>query len=376
MVKMTVIKDMITISLCMIVKNEEEILERCLNSIGNIPNEIIIVDTGSTDRTREIASKYTKNIYDYEWKDDFAAARNYAFSKASMQYCMWMDADDVLPQKEKEKFLYLKENLAGDVDMVMMLYAAGFTESGAVSCCYYRERLMRNNHGYCWKGRVHEAVVPYGKVICSDVTFEHRKLKQGDPRRNLRIYEKMITEKRTEEGKEKASLKDILEPREMYYYARELMDHGLYEKAQEVFGDFLKRTGGSLVNKKDACRMRGFCLGMSGQKESQLEAYLEGLKLGSPNPQLCCDIGNCFMERQRWKDAGFWYRCALKADYHMEEGEFVWEIYKGYIPCLQLCVCSYRMGEIQEAKKWNEKAGEYEPEGREYLENVRFFSDL
>lgn len=372
MVKMTVIINMTTISLCMIVRNEEETLERCLNSIGDIPNEIIIVDTGSTDLTKEIASKYTKKIYDYEWRDDFAAARNYAFSKASMEYCMWMDADDVLPEEEKQKFLCLKENLDKEVDMVMMPYAVGFTDSGTLSCCYYRERLMKNNGGYYWKGRVHEAIVPHGKVLYSSVTFEHRKLKKTDSQRNLKIYEKMIAERRGEA----LELKDIFTPREMYYYARELMEHGKYKKAQEVFEGFLKRTGGSLTNRKDACRMRGFCLGMSGKKEEQLQAYLEGLKLGSPNPQLCCDIGSCFVERQQWKDAVFWYRCALEADHHMEEGEFVCRAYKGYIPCLQLCVCSYWMGDIQEAKKWNNKAGEYEPSGREYLENLRFFSDL
>lgn len=77
---------MITISLCMIVKNEEQVLSRCLDSLAGLMDEIIIVDTGSCDRTREIAARYTDKIYDYIWKDDFADARNFAFSKASMEY--------------------------------------------------------------------------------------------------------------------------------------------------------------------------------------------------------------------------------------------------------------------------------------------------
>ena len=75
---------MVTISLCMIVKNEADILRRCLVSIADLMDEIIIVDTGSTDRTKEIAEEFTDKIYDYEWQDDFAAARNFAFSKASL----------------------------------------------------------------------------------------------------------------------------------------------------------------------------------------------------------------------------------------------------------------------------------------------------
>ena len=77
-----------TISLCMIVKNEEMHLARCLDSIAGLVDEIIIVDTGSVDRTVEIASGYTSKVFSHLWNDDFSDARNYSFSKASMDYCM------------------------------------------------------------------------------------------------------------------------------------------------------------------------------------------------------------------------------------------------------------------------------------------------
>lgn len=107
-----------TISLCMIVKNEETHLARCLDSAAELVDEIIIVDTGSTDRTVEIASDYTSKVYSYLWKDDFSDARNYSFSKASMDYCMWMDADDILEETEKDQFLRLKQTLPPDADIV------------------------------------------------------------------------------------------------------------------------------------------------------------------------------------------------------------------------------------------------------------------
>ena len=82
---------MISVSLCMIVKNEEDVLERCLKSVAGLVDEIIIVDTGSTDRTREIATHFTNQIFDFPWQDDFSAARNEAFSHASMATaCGWM----------------------------------------------------------------------------------------------------------------------------------------------------------------------------------------------------------------------------------------------------------------------------------------------
>ena len=87
---------MISISMCMIVKNEQDILARCLDSYAGTYDELIIVDTGSTDNTKEIAAHYTDKIYDFEWINDFSAARNFAFSKAGCDYIFSADADEVL----------------------------------------------------------------------------------------------------------------------------------------------------------------------------------------------------------------------------------------------------------------------------------------
>lgn len=141
-------KKMPTISLCMIVKNEEAHIARCLDSVAELVDEIIIVDTGSTDRTAEIVSEYTSKVYSYPWEDDFSEARNYSFSKASMDYCMWMDADDILEKTEKEKFLRLKQSLSSDTDMVMMKYSTSFDEAGKPSFSYFRERWIRNSAKY------------------------------------------------------------------------------------------------------------------------------------------------------------------------------------------------------------------------------------
>ncbi len=75
---------MASVSLCMIVKNEEDVLERCLESAAGLVEEIIIVDTGSTDRTKEIAARFTQRIIDFPWRDDFAAARNESLDRKSV----------------------------------------------------------------------------------------------------------------------------------------------------------------------------------------------------------------------------------------------------------------------------------------------------
>ena len=99
------------LSLCMIVKDEESVLARLLDSVKTGVDEIVVVDTGSTDATKEIAARYTDRIFDFEWTDDFAAARNFSFSKATGEYAMWLDADDYIDAENLERLMKLREKL-------------------------------------------------------------------------------------------------------------------------------------------------------------------------------------------------------------------------------------------------------------------------
>ena len=145
------------ISLCMIVRQEEKALERCLEGIADAVEEIVIVDMGSTDRTKEIARQFTDKIYDFPWVDDFAAARNFAFSKGTGEYLLWMDAEDILPSGEKEKLLALKADLQENpCDMVMMLFDRGVDEGGRTKFSCYRERLVRRCPQARWQGRAND----------------------------------------------------------------------------------------------------------------------------------------------------------------------------------------------------------------------------
>ena len=102
----------VSVSLTMIVKNEEENLPRCLASVEGVFDEIIVVDTGSTDRTKEIAREFGAKVFDFEWIDSFAAARNEALSHATGDYAFWLDADDVVEPVERVKLLALLGRLS------------------------------------------------------------------------------------------------------------------------------------------------------------------------------------------------------------------------------------------------------------------------
>ena len=205
------------ISLCMIVRNEEAVLGRCLDSVADLVDEIILVDTGSTDNTKAVAAEYAAKIYDFPWCDDFSAARNYAISQAVGDYWLWLDADDVIEGENHEKLRKILE--APEADMVFLPYWLSFDAAGTPQMISRRERIFRRSRGYRFTGAVHEAVVPSGSIRYGDAAVSHRKLHAGDPDRNLHIYQKLLLS-----GKR-------FSPREQYYYARELCDHGAYRAA-------------------------------------------------------------------------------------------------------------------------------------------------
>ncbi|MCD8082794.1 MAG: glycosyltransferase family 2 protein [Clostridiales bacterium] len=352
---------MVTISLCMIVKNEEAVLGRVLKQMKEIADEIIVVDTGSTDRTKEIAAAYTDRIYDFAWRDDFSAARNFACEKATMDYWMWLDADDVIGRGEREKLLLLKEEMDTSADVVMMRYQTGFDEAGRVTFSYWRERILKNRAGFRWEGRVHEAVVPRGNIVYSNIAIEHRKEGAGDPDRNLRIYERMMLEG------------ERLNPREQYYYGRELFFHGRYPEAENVFRSFLRESQGWAENKIDACVLLAKCLERLGKEEEREQALFSSFLFDVPRAEACCEIGRCRMEQERYPEAVWWHRRALESETGNMKGGFLAADFCGFIPAIQLCVCYDRMGDRERALYYHRLSAEYRPDSPAVAENQRYF---
>ena len=349
-----------TLSLCMIVKNEEETLARCLESAAAFADEIVIVDTGSTDRTAQIARAYTDLVYSFPWVNDFAAARNFSFSKGTMDYLMWLDADDVVPPTSQEALKALKSSLTPDVSMVMLPYHTAFDEAGRPALSYYRERLIRNGQGFLWEGAVHEAVTPRGNVITKDIPIEHRKVKPGDPDRNLRILTGLIA----------AGVP--LSPRQRYYYSRELYDHERYEEAAGTLEAFLREGQGWVENNIDACLILSRCREQLGQEA--LSPLFESFHFDVPRPEIACRIGEILMGKGRFQEAAFWYETALQTPRKNTTGAFVRPEYQGYIPCLQLCVCYDRLGEYALAKEYNDRAAALKPDSPACRQNAAYFA--
>lgn len=354
---------MAEISLCMIVKNEEAVLSRCLESVKDAVDEIIIVDTGSTDRTKEIAARYTDLVYDFAWIDDFSAARNFSFSKATKEFTMWLDADDILTEKDCAALIALKPQIPDTVNVVVMRYHTAFDEEGNPTFSYNRERLLRTSAGFVWEGCVHEAIHYSGPVLYSEIGITHRSVKEGYSDRNLRIYEKQI-----EKG-------IALTPRDSFYFGRELYYHGQYERAKTVLQTFLREGNGWLENKIDACKVLSDCCKATGDVSGALQALMQAFQYDLPRAEICCKIGGLFFQEEAYPMAIFWYQLALTRPKEEQGNGFCDLDCYGFLPCIQLCVCYDRIGDYEKAEAYNRKAGEYRPFSPAYLQNLVYFAN-
>ena len=149
------------VSLCMIVKNEEQNIRRCLESVKDIVDEIIIVDTGSTDNTVEICKSYGAQVYHFEWCNDFSAARNESLKYPTKDWILIMDADDEFCVEDKDKFRKLL-NTRLDENSVCFFETLNYFGSTADSnniSVNLNPRLFKNNHGFHYEGKVHNQLV-------------------------------------------------------------------------------------------------------------------------------------------------------------------------------------------------------------------------
>lgn len=342
---------MFTISVAMIVRDEEPTMDRILTCIKSFADEIIIVDTGSIDKTKDIAYRFTDNVYDFEWCDDFAKARNFAFSKATKDYTMWLDADDYISELNINKIIKLK-NSNEDADVYMFKYSIGD------NFVFFRERLLKTANKYKWNGAVHEAISPSGKIIYKDIIIEHKKIKTNNPRRNLNIYNKLI-----QEGKD-------FSPREQYYYARELFYNRHYSKCIRELKKYLKQNDQYTPNILGAYIMLADTYSILNKPNLAIKYLLESLSRFIPTSELCCKLADCFEKINNISLCRYWYETALLCP--KQEQGFINKDYQTFIPAIELCRLYYSINRTL-SKKYFDLSKTIKPNHPSVIYNEQFF---
>ena len=347
----------------MIVKNEEKTLARAIENASIYADEIVIVDTGSTDKTKLIASKFTDKIYDYKWKNDFADARNFSFDKAKSEYIMWLDGDDFVPFSVAEKIKEWKLSDKNE-DVLMCSYALVYDENLKPSYSFLRERIVKNRPWLRWNDRVHEVIIPSGKISnYQDIIVYHGKQKPYT-NRNLKIYQSMIKEGVT------------LSPRAMFYYARELYYNGYYKKAIKTFEKFLTEKDAFVENQIDACQIMCYCYELLGDKDKALACLFNSFKYSYPRGEVAYNIGRLLADNKQYKIACYWFELAIKQGGNIESGAFVDKNKTTLFPALELVVCYYKLGDINMSRHFHEVAKGFSPDDESVIANEQFFQNL
>lgn len=259
-IKNNIIANKVRISVVMIVKNEEALLARCLDSVKDA-DEIIICDTGSVDKTIKIAKKYTKKVYtDFKWCDDFSAARNHAKEKATGDWILSIDADEFCHDFSKVREAV---NILGNALNVKMI-----AEDSDPERFFYFPRFFRNVPHIRWCGAVHNCLnIGPSRDSEIEITFGSSPAHNLDPDRTLRILEREVQ-------------KDPA-PRELYYLGTEYFRNRDFIKTTEVLGRYIQ-VAYYAPEKADAFLLMARCYSTRGMDDDARDACAQAIII-NPN---------------------------------------------------------------------------------------------
>lgn len=334
---------MIKISVCMIVKNEEKTLPRCLESLKGIADEIIIADTGSSDGTKAAAMRYTDKIYGFKWQGDFSAARNFVFSKASMDYIYSADADEIIDDVNRKRFIRLKETLAPETEIVQMKYKNQLRYNTTYNFdTEYRPKLFKRLRTFRWVSPVHEQVVLEPVIYNSDIEIIHMP-QNSHAGRDFSVFERA---------------KKPLATHLHRMYARELFISGNdknFLNAYMYFESTLHDENLSLEDVRASQCVVARCASIRKDRETFFKTALKNA-IGEPSAEVCCELGEYYYSAKDYEESATWYYTAAfgaKCELDIRYG--------GCIPLKGLSEAYAALGLKEEACNYAEKAEKWVP---------------
>ena len=287
---------MASISVVMIVKNEERCLRDCLDSLKHIADEIVVVDTGSTDQTKAIAGEFTDKIFDFVWTGRFCDARNFAFSKASCEYIYSADADEYLDEENRRKLQILKEALVPEVEIVQMYY----TNQLKYGTVYnfdkeLRPKLFKRLREFTWIEPIHETVRLEPVVFDSEIEIIHRPA-ASHATRDLEYFERLILQG------------EALSGRLHGFYAREVFMLGDQEHLQKAIPYFEAYV--SEEHNEDSLK-EAFCVlakaGYELEDDGLFYKYaMKAVTLGGC-AEICTLLGEYYYKKKDFTESYLWF---------------------------------------------------------------------
>ena len=347
-------------SLAMIVRNEEANLAAALDGARQFCDELVVVDTGSTDDTVKIAKQFGAKVSYYQWDDNFSAARNKSFARAIGEWIFWMDADDTLSNDAIAAFQELKQFSDGktDVDAIWTNLVV-YDVNGLVTYSHAKPRVVRRAASLLWVGMVHE----YIDVTAARSSFwpsawveDHTSYRRIPTDRNLRILEKAIA------GRERT-------PRNLYYYANELRDHKRFSQALNAYRDYLEVGFGWEIY--DSLNSMGKCQLEIGATDAAKASFLRAVGEDPTRADAFMALGEIEYIAKNYERAIPYFKaaCGMKRP----EIGFAFEAHSTWLPWDRLAICFSELGEYEGAIAATEQALKTCPDRARLEQNLAFY---
>lgn len=336
---------MVTISLCMIVKNEEDKLEKCLKSLSGIVDEMIVVDTGSTDRTKEIARKMGARVEHFKWTGDFSDARNFSFSLATCDYIYVADADEEIDEENRQRFFDLKADLGAlDIDIVQMYYCNQLAYRTVYNFDReLRPKLFKRARSFVWEDPIHEQVSLEPIVCNSEIEIIHKPT-ENHAQRDLEAFRRAVSEGRH------------ISKRLHSMYVRELFmagDDDDFTQAKEFFMASVADHTRSLDEIKEACCVLVHIAVMENDLEALIKYAIKDA-ITEMSSEMCYELGDYYFRKDDMDEAIVWYYNAA-----YECSSIIDAQRGGKLPRLALAKCYSRIGNEEQALDYEKEANDF-----------------
>ena len=341
------------LSLALIVKNEEKNLARCLDSIAGLWDELVIVDTGSTDKTVEIAKRYTDNIFNFTWVKHFAKARNFAFSKCSHPWVMWLDADDILKPEDVKNIRneFLKLESSDQIDYILINYHYWVdppTATGIPKATQLRERIIRKSKAK-WIGRCHEHIVvdwgrSYSLQNAAVWHMRDEEDRKADGRRNLEL---MILE-----------AEDNPSQRNYFYLGNEYVGVGDHKKAVDCYNKAYKQQENADTTFQAAYKIAESQREL-GNSDEALVWYTTAIRHDPSYREPLLGIASIYMDKKEYKKAAFWFESSINIPEPKNPVMVVIKDNYTWVPYNYLSQAYFYLGEFKKSIAASEKLYEY-----------------
>lgn len=348
------------ISWHMIVRDEEKVIGRCLDSIAGLWDQLVVVDTGSSDRTREICRERGAEVHDFVWCDDFSAARNFALDKCKYEIVGWCDADDVIsipaPEARRQVLEVFQEGADG-INVPYIFSHIPKTNKAALQFC--RVRFFRRGRAY-WAGRVHEypaTAEGFKSKTISTFVFDHwQEDAARHTGRNLRILEQAVQEPT---------------PRDLFYYAKELTYHQRWKDALEAFQKYLP-VSSFPPEKHRAVYEISHCYYMLKDNTNARHWALMAIEMHQGYVEPYNMLGRIAADSRQWAEAKAWFQHALT----LPPPSVQWfdYVYPRTIEPLEwLAICEWYLGNKRDAYRLHSQAKQHNPNDPWLHQNDFFF---